>query len=86
MSFIQHPFNFVYSKNYVYRPSASYKAIRSDGIRTSSSESQIGWVIHILKNLLTRSIVILTMLHVDMVRVVIDVLFTGLSSCLRQDV
>ena len=61
-----------------------------DGIRTSSSESQIGWVIHILKNLLTRSIVILTMLHVGMVKVVIDVLFTGLSYCLaicfQQDV
>jgi hypothetical protein len=46
-----------------------------DGIRTSSSYSQLGLVMHFLQNFLTWSIVKLMSLPVSMTNVVIDILF-----------
>ena len=44
-----------------------------DVVRTSSSYSQLGWVVHFLQNFLTRSIVMLTSLPVRAAKVVIDI-------------
>ena len=48
-------------------------------VRTSSSYSQLGWVVHFLQNLLTRSIVMVTSLPIHAAKVVIDILFTAAS-------
>ena len=48
-------------------------------VRTSSSYSQLGRVVHFLQNFLTWSIVILTSLPVGTAKVVIDILFAVLS-------
>ena len=48
-------------------------------VRTSSSYSQLGWVVHFLQNLLTQRIVILTLLPVCKVKPAIDILFMGLN-------
>ena len=50
-------------------------------VRTSSSYSQLGRVVHFLQNFLTQSIVILTSLPVSTAKVVIDILFAALSYC-----
>ena len=59
-------------------------------VRTSSSYSQLIWVMLFLQNLLTRSIVILMSRPVSMAKVVIDVLFTvlcySLLVCNEQDI
>ena len=53
-----------------------------NGIRTSISYSQLSWVMHLLQIFLTRSIVILILLPSGTAKVLIDILFTGLSYCL----
>jgi len=50
-------------------------------VRTSSSYSQLGRVMHFLQNLLTWSMVILTSIPVCTAKVVIDILFAMLSYC-----
>ena len=50
-------------------------------VRTSSSYSKLGQVVHFLQNFLTRSIVILKSFPVGPVKVVIDILFATLSYC-----
>ena len=52
-------------------------------VRTSNSYSQLGRVVHFLRNFLTRSIVILTLLPIGTAKVVIDILFAMLSYCVR---
>ena len=52
-------------------------------VRTSSSYTQLSRVMHFLRNFLTRSIVILTLLPVGAAKVVIDILFTMLSYCVQ---
>jgi hypothetical protein len=49
-------------------------------VRTSSSYSQLSWVVHFLQNFLTRSIVILTSLPDGAAKVVVDILFAMLSN------
>jgi hypothetical protein len=51
-------------------------------VRTSSSYSQLGWVVHFLQNFMTGSIVMLTSLPIRAAKVVIDILFAVASYCL----
>ena len=51
-------------------------------IMTSSSYSQLSWVVHFLQNLLTHSIAISMSLPVGMAKVVIDILLVALCYCL----
>ena len=51
-------------------------------VRTSSSYSQLGWVVHFLQNFLTRSVVMLMLLPLCAAKVVIDILFAAASYCL----
>jgi hypothetical protein len=51
-------------------------------VRTSSSYSHLGWVVHFLQNCLTQSVVMLTSLPFCMTKVVIDILFAVASYCL----
>ena len=46
-------------------------------VRTSSSYSQLGRVVHFLQNFLTRSIVISTLLPIGAAKIVIDILFVA---------
>ena len=43
-----------------------------NGKRTCSSYSQLGWIMHYLQNLLTRSTVILSLIPISMVKVAIE--------------
>ena len=51
-------------------------------VRTCSSHSHLSWVVHLLQNFLTWSIVMLMLLPVGMAKVVIDILFMVLCYCL----
>ena len=53
-----------------------------NGIRTSCSYSQLIWVVHLLQNFLTLSIVILTSLQVSTEKIFIDIMFAVFVDCL----
>ncbi len=61
-----------------------------NGVRTFRSYSQLSWIMHFLQNLLSRSVVILTLLPISTLQILINMMFTitrnGLPICNQRHI